>query len=682
MRPSRIFVSALATVFAFAFCANSRAQDGANAASPAPNPGASSPAQSPANSGKPSEKTAQAPEQKLPPVVVTATRIEQPVSEVGTTTTVVESDQIESQKIQTVADVLRQVPGVFVTQSGSPGTVTDVSIRGSTPSQTLIMADGVELNNGNTGQFNLANLTTEGLDRIEVVRGAGGALYGSQAIGGAINLITAEGEGAPKASLLAEGGNRASERQVMTVSGAEGKLGYSGVLSYFSTEGFQKLNDNSDNLSGAVRLDYHLDDDTTLRGFARYFRSNVSLVDLNNFAEAIDPNAHQREEFMLFNGVIEHRFNEHLSARANAYFLRDDIRINDLPEPAFPSTQIARIPDEVRGGNTEAVISWVPGWRTVIGFDFKDRWARTYDLFAFPGFSSLSIFRARRQEYAGYVEQEGSALDGRILATAGFRADGNSQFGEEVSPAWSLVIPVKEINTSFRGSYSEGFRAPSFDELYFPSFGNAQLSPEISSEYDGGFTTQFAPWANFTATYFSRRVHNLIVAVPVTPSPTFPFGSMAGNAGRVDVQGIELVPSLGPWSGFSFSGGFTILDETHVSVSPNTRPLRVPKRSAYGLAQYVRRGLLREDDSVALSLAYTFVGDRDDITTASTITSHDAYHRFDATALYDGRIRWGIVSDEQVFARVQNLFDRHYSEAFGFPAPPVNFMAGLKADFD
>lgn len=674
MRPSGFSTLTLVAILTFAVCPSASAQTPASTASPSPTPSASAPVKS-------GEKRAQSPEQKLAPVVVTATRIQQPVSEVGTTTTVIESDQIESQKIQSVGDALRQVPGVFVTQSGSPGTLTDVSIRGSTPSQTLIMVDGVEVNDGNTGEFDISHLTTDGLDRIEVVRGAGGALYGSQAIGGVINLLTAEGEGAPKASFLSEGGNRASEQQVLTLSGAEGRLGYSGVLSYFSTEGFQKVNDNSDNLSGAFRLDYHLDDDTAIRGFARYFRSNVSLPDLNNFAEAIDPNAHQRNEFMLFNGVIEHRFNEHLSARANAYFLRDDVRLNDLPEPAFPSTQIARIPDETRGGTTEAVYTWTPAWRTVAGFDFKDRWARTYDLFSFPGFGSVTVFRARRQEYAGYVEQEGSALDGRILGTAGFRVDGNSQFGKEVSPAWSIVIPVNEIKTSFRGSYSEGFRAPSFDELYFPGFGNPRLAPEISSEYDGGFTTTFAPWASFTGTYFSRRVHNLIVAVPVKPSPTFPFGSMAGNAGRVDVQGVELAPSLGPWNGFSLSGGFTLLDETHFSPT-GARPVRVPKKSAYGLAQYTRRGLLREDDSVVLSLAYTFVGDRDDITTASTITSHDAYHRFDATALYDGRVRWNFVSGEQVFARVMNLLDRHYAEAFGFPSPPVNFMAGIKADFD
>jgi vitamin B12 transporter len=131
--------------------------------------------------------------QKLPPVVVTATRIEQPVSEIGTTVSVVDQSQIQSQQLQSIDNVLRQVPGVTVTQSGSPGTVAEVLIRGASPSQTLIMLDGVEVNTGATGGADISNLTTDNLDRVEVLRGAGGALYGSQAIGGVVNMITQEG---------------------------------------------------------------------------------------------------------------------------------------------------------------------------------------------------------------------------------------------------------------------------------------------------------------------------------------------------------------------------------------------------------------------------------------------------------------------------------------------------------
>ena len=141
---------------------------------------------------------------------------------------------------------------------------------------------------------------------------------------------------------------------------------------------------------------------------------------------------------------------------------------------------------------------WLEGFRTLAGFDFKDRWVRSDGIFKFANFtppprllSSISVFRARRQEYAGYVEQEGSFLNGHVLVTGGFRVDGNSQFGEEVSPAWSVAIPITKISTTLRGSYTEGFRAPAFDELFFPGFGNPNLKPEISSEYDGGFTTNY-----------------------------------------------------------------------------------------------------------------------------------------------------------------------------------------------
>jgi len=671
MRPSRVVVlSCLVMVFAAAQVHGD------------PTPSASPPAASSPNAA-PSPATSQNQPQKLPPVVVTATRIEQPISDIGTSVSVVEQSQMQSQQLQSVATVLEQLPGVTVMQAGSPGTETDVMIRGASAPQTLIMIDGVEVNTGSSGLFDISNLTTDDLDRVEVLRGAGGALYGSQAIGGVVNLITQQGEGAPKASILSEGGNRATERQVLTSNGSVDKLDYSGALSYFSTTGFQRINDNSDNLSGAFRLDYHLDDKTTIRGFGRYYRSNVSLPDLTITSGSLNPTAHQRGEFMLFKLEAERRFTDKLTTRVSAFFVRNEVRINFPPyagNTGFELSEFDRIPEETRGALAEATYAWLQGWHSVVGFDFKDRWLRAGSdlVFSFPP-PDRTFFTARRDEYAGYVEQEGSLFNGRLLGTAGVRVDGNSNFGLEVSPSWSIAAPIKEIGTTLRGSYSEGFRAPSFDELFFPSFGNQHLAPEISSEYDGGFTKTFGELFSFTATYFSRRVHNLIVTVPVPISKQFPFGSMAGNAGRVDTQGVELVPAIGPLYGFTLSGAFTVLDETHAGAR---EPLRVPKRSAYGLAQYECRELLLPSDKAVLSLAYTFVGDREDITPIGTIRNHVGYHRFDATATYDAHARWNFLSNEETFVRVSNLSDRNYAEEFGFPAPPINFLAGVKLEFE
>ncbi|MGH7865585.1 MAG: TonB-dependent receptor, partial [Candidatus Binataceae bacterium] len=362
MRGAKGILAGIAVVALLIGAAQSRAAEtapraGTPASSPSPST-APSPAAEPQAPASPSPRPTPSPSaaRKLQPVVVTATRMEEPLAEVGTTVTVVEDKQIESQKIRQVGAVLQQVPGVTVTQTGSPGSVTNVSIRGSSSAQTLILIDGVETNAGATGAFDIANLNTDDLERIEVVRGAGGSIYGSQAIGGVINLLSREGEGAPKFSVLSEGGNGASQRQRATVSGANGELGYSGALSYFSTDGFRPINDSSDNLAGALRLDYHPCEDTTIRGFARYSRSNVSLVNFSIFSGiALDPHAHQRGEFMLLKGEIEHWFSKRLLGRGSAFFVRQDIRINETPFTGSATIETDHIADETRGGNLEAL---------------------------------------------------------------------------------------------------------------------------------------------------------------------------------------------------------------------------------------------------------------------------------------------------------------------------------------
>ncbi len=620
-------------------------------------------------------------ETRLKTIVVTATRVAQPIDQIGTTVTVVPDQQMESQKIHSVGTALQQVPGVTVTQSGSPGTESDVSIRGASPSQSLILIDGVEVNLATTGAYDIANLTTQNLNRIEVLRGAGGSLYGSQAIGGVVNILSQEGEGPPAATLLSEGGNGATQRQIATLGGAQGKLGFSGSVDYFSSEGFHLVNDNSDNLSLQGRLDYHASDDTTVRGFARYIKSNVSLTNFTiPFGVPNNPTAHQRGEFMLYKGEVEHKFGDRLVVRTNGYFVRNQIRLNETPFAGFDASEVDNIPEESRGAQVEAVYTWNQNFRTVSGFDLRSLWARSDSTSVFAGTPSVSNFSATQQQYAGYLEQQATFLNGHLLATGGFRVDGNSQFGTELSPSWSVLVPIEQLSTRLRGSYSEGFRAPSFDELYFPGFGNPNLKPEISSEYDGGFTTNFGELATLTATYFSRRVHDLIVTVPCTVGPGCPFGSMAGNAGRVDTQGVEIVPSITLYKGLNLSGSVTYLDETHVSASGAT-PTRVPKWSAQSLLQYVGNNVLHAHDQVVGSFAMTFVGDRDDITPVGTIQNHDAYYRFDLVASYALGQRWNYLQDEQVFTRISNLFDRTYSEAFGFRAPPLNFVAGVKLDF-
>lgn len=626
---------------------------------------------------------------KLPQmlIVITPTQIAEPIGQVGVTTSVVTAKQIQTQQLNTVVDALRQVPGVNVVQSGSPGSLAEVFIRGADPSQTLIMIDGVPVNDSASSEFDISRITTGGLDQIEVVRGAGGSLYGSEAIGGVVNIISQEGSGPMHFSLLSEGGNRATQNQEATVSGAEGHLAYAGALTYFSTTGFRPINDNSDNLSGNMRLDYHLDENTTIRGFARYTRANVSLASYSDsLGIPLNPNAHQRTEFMLFKGEIDRQVGEHLAVHTSAFFVRDDIRLNEVPFADSNEFQTDSIPDETRGNKIDAVYSWNSQQQSLLGFEFLDRWVHSGDNLYFPAppppaSRYLTIFNARRQEYAGYFEQVAHLFNDHIIGTGGFRVDGNSQFGEEVSPAWSVAIPFQPYGLTLRGNYAEGFRAPSFDELYFPDFGNPNLGPELSSEYDGGFTKTFGELASLTTTYFSRRVHDEIVTVPCKVGPGCQFGSTAGNARRVDTQGVEVAPEVHPVKGLDLGGSFTYIDQRHEPPLFAIQPLRVPKYAAEAHVQLVHSNLIRSGDQATAVVLYTFVGDRDDIEPSGTIANHAAYNRVDLAFSYSPKIKWRMITDEQLVARVQNALDRHYEEAFGFPSPPINFLAGVKFDF-
>ncbi|HTT74910.1 MAG TPA: TonB-dependent receptor [Candidatus Binataceae bacterium] len=624
----------------------------------------------------------------MPDIAITATRIAQPVGEIGTTITVVHDKQIQDQKIQQVSDALREVPGLIVNQSGGPGTITSVFIRGASSSQTLTLIDGVEVNSTTGGDFDFSNLTTDNLSRIEVLRGAGGSLYGSSAIGGVVNVLTEEGTGAPRFSLLTDGGNWETARTVATAIGSLGKLGYSSTISYFLTNGYEPINNSYDNLSGVWRLDYHLTDNTTLRGFARYTRACVGLPEFSNETPGAfkDPNANQRDEFMLFKGEIDSQLTEKLLVRAFGSFVRDEAQTNKYP--SFKNNYFASfdIPNEIRGANGEAVYTWAPGFPTLVGFDFKDLWAREEgsEIFYLPPpppplnlSVSRSIFSPTQYQYAGYVQQQGSFLKDHLLATGGFRFDGNSQFGQEISPSWAVAIPFRKYGVTLRANYAEGFEAPTFDDLYYPGFGNPNLPATTSSEYDGGIEKRFGEWGSFTATYFTRRIHNLITSAP---SKTTTSGFEAIAIGRNDTQGVELIPSTHPFRGLSLSGNFTYVDTTFSSLSPK-QPVRVPKYSGAGVAQYQVAGLLRDDDQFTTALFYQFVGDFNDFQTQPPYDyeNHGGYQLFNLTVSY--KLGGGYVphiTDEEVFARIQNLFNRHYSQAFGFPAPTINFEAGMK----
>jgi vitamin B12 transporter len=622
---------------------------------------------------------------RLNTVVVTATRIEQPIDQATQSISVVTADDIASRQAAAVADVLRDVPGVDVVQNGSSGNTASVFIRGANSSQTLVMVDGVEVNSPTLGDFNFGTLNTDNLDRVEILRGGGGTLYGSEAVGGVINVLTKRGEGAPQFSLLDEGGNGDTQRHRVSFSGAEGRVGVSGSLSYESTGGFRPVNDDYSLLTSSLRVDADVIEHGTFRGFFRFHDANLGLVNNLSFIGLPDPNARFSEERYLGKLEWEHRPVENLTYRIAGSVVHDTETFTD-PDAATEIGGFAirsRIPTQINTGEAQATYYEGNVGITTAGFEFKEKIARPKSLnvnFVPPPPVAEQNFSSSRSIYAGYMQQQIHLFDERLIGIGGVRVDDDEEFGREVSASWSVGY-LQDWDgsgrwaTRIKGSYAEGFKAPTFNDLFFPNFGSPNLAPETSSEYDGGIEQHL--WQEYVTaegTYFNRRTTNLIIAVcdPVT------FLCHAQNVGRADVQGVESALVLRPIDDLTFRGTYTYLDYNVIGESGARRVLtQRPHNRAGASARYLRERIFADGDSVDVVANVNFAGERHDVIggvdSAYTVTNAAVTYGFVPSITWLRRV--------ELYTRIGNLFDRNYAEVRGFKAPPINFVAGTQLTF-
>ncbi|MGH7769276.1 MAG: TonB-dependent receptor plug domain-containing protein, partial [Candidatus Binatia bacterium] len=393
--------------------------------------------------------------QKLPPVVVISTRFETPEENVTTSATVIDEKKIQSRQAETVLELLREVPGVDVVQSGSRGNGTSVFIRGADSDQVLVLIDGVEVNSTTLGSFDFAHLTTENIERIEILRGAGGTLYGSQAIGGVINIITKKGDGSPELTLSAAGGNGWTHRQTATLRGAEGKLGYSLSFGHLQSDGFHRFNDNYDSLSTSARLDYRFTDDAILRGIFHFTKTDTGLFNSNNFVpgDRGDPNARDELERYLGKLEWEQRITPAWDYRIAGSTFKEREKFSDEVDSClffgFPCDSRRRDSFRPKIYTGEFQTNFRPQeWTTTtFGLEYKQRKATT----------SGGIDEAVRN-LAYYLQEQIQLFDRRLTLTPGVRLEDNQSFGRAWTPAFSTAYHFKETGTKLRAGYAKGFK--------------------------------------------------------------------------------------------------------------------------------------------------------------------------------------------------------------------------------
>jgi vitamin B12 transporter len=623
----------------------------------------------------------------LSPVVVTATRTETPERDTTTSISVITSKDIRDRQAETVLEALRDIPGVDVVQSGARGTGTAVFIRGAESNQALVMIDGVEVNSTTAGAFNFAHLTTENVERIEVLRGAGGTLYGSQAIGGVINIITKRGQGPLELGLSAEGGNWSTHREVLTMRGGIERLGYSLSLARLATDGFHRRfdpsNDDYRNLTTSGRLDYRLTDDTNVKGIFHFVKSDVGLFNSNNFVAGNPGDPNSREDLDQYLGKLEweQKIVNNWDYRISGSIFKEHLTDKDDPDSCvlfgFPCDARSRSRFRPQISTAEFQTNYRLGeWSTTtFGTEFKRRKASTSS--SSDGIDLGGINKAIRN-MGYYFQEQVQFFDDRLILVPGVRLDDHQTFGTEWSPSFSAAYLVRQTGTKLKTGYAEGFRAPTLNELFFPpgfgcaAFGNPDLGPERSWEFNAGLEqTVLSDRVKVGATYFHREVKDLIQTGP-TPDPTDPaFCVRAENVGRARFDGVEWNLNIGVFSGLSLGANYTYLDwDTQTGIL-----LRRPRHRGNIILNYLY-------ERFNVNLNANMVGRRDDrdSVTGGNITK-PSYVKFDLAGFYQLPVKISLVKSVSLFGKIENLFNRKYQEADGFQARPLNFLLGVGGTF-
>ena len=628
---------------------------------------------------------AQIAEPTLPPVFVTSTRTEIPLDRVTTSASVITAKDIQARQAETVLEVLRSVPGLDVVQTGSRGTNATVSIRGSESDQVLVLVDGVEVNSTTLGTFNFAHLTTENVERIEILRGAGGTLYGSQAIGGVINIITKRGRGPAELGLSVEGGNGSTHRQTLTLNGGLQKLGYSFTVARLASDGFRPVNDDYRNLASSARLDYSLTEDSALRGIFRFNKTDTGLFNSNNFVSgARDPNSREAVSQYLGKLEWEQRIFKQWDYRLSGSIFKENIKDSDDPDPLSDCASFglpcdsrtrSRFRPQISSAEFQTNYRFGEWSTTTFGTEFKRRKASTSS--SSDGVALGAINRAIR-DMGYYLQEQISLLGDRLIVIPGVRLDDHQTFGTEWSPSVSSSYLFPDTGTRIKAGYAEGFKAPTLNDLFFPAgfgcaaFGNPNLGPEKSWELNAG-VEQSLMQDRFKvgATYFHREVTDLIATGP-TPDLTDPaFCVRAENLGKARFDGAEWLMDLKLFSFLTISVNYAYLDWD----TADGRLLRKPHHRGNIGVNYTWERL-------RLNLETHIIGRRDDTrpTTGASVKV-GSYTRFDLAGAYQLPMKLEHVKELSLFGKIENFFNKKYEEAEGFRARPLNFLLGIRGAF-
>ncbi len=608
---------------------------------------------------------------RLEPVVVTATKIETPQEELGATVTVITEDDLKTYHYESVGDALRQVPGIEIQRSGSLGKLTDMRIRGSSTSQVQVLVDGVRVKPPTIGTVDLSDLSIDQIERIEIVRGPQSTIYGADAIGGVVHIITKRGQGPFSATASSEAGNYDTLRHRLGFGGSYGLLDYAMTGSWLESNG-QFKNDNSDQRAVTARVGLALPANGRLSLSARYNRTFNGLpVDTTIPTSPfflLDPDTTQLSETTIVSLQWTQRPVPWYELSLRFGQLWSHLGFQDLFTPgdvaagnfdAFDS----RSHINPRRREAELINSFHLGkWNTLsVGLEHRREEGQSL-LTGVLAPDDRVAFTKKIDVGSVFIQDELRLFD-RVFLSGGRRVEDNNAFGSATTHRAGVAVVVRETGTKLRGTWGEGFRAPTIFDLFFPGGSNPKLKPERSESWDAGVDQKL--WRNrirLGATYFENKFSDLIQFDLVTFQPE--------NVAKARTEGVEFASAVDILDNLFFTGNYTYTNSKNLNTG---QPLRrvIPHRYNFGVTW---------DPIRALSL-FTQVNVVSGQFEREGFPRNPGYHRIDVGGTYRLAEKRGPFPGLDLIARVNNATDARIFEAFGFRALGINALAGLQARY-
>ena len=572
-------------------------------------------------------------------IVVSANRYEVPASEVGSAVTVIAAEEIERRNPVAVLDLLRTVPGAEVTHAGGPGKIATVRVRGGSGAQALILVDGVRVNSVAGGTVDFANLLAANIERIEVLRGPQ-ATYGSEAMTGVISITTGRGKPGWRLNAAGEAGTHNHRRFDLGLLGATDRWDYSisgtslrtDGVSHRAIEGGAVEDDPFENRTYSTRLGAAFLDDGRVDLRVRSYRGDTALDGFG--AEDLNAMAAQDEDTVAL--VVEKDFSS---------FWRQTVRIGQTegtllgtdPDTIWNNYEIR---SDIRQIDLQSDITLAADNVLNVGFSTENRRGL-----------SVGTFDEEADLDSWFVQDQWSITD-NVHVTAAVRGDEHSTFGSETSHRVTLSGGWSDGRGRVHGSYGTAFRAPNFNELYFPFSGDPNLLPETTEGFDIGVQQRIGDsGVTLDLTWFDIDFDQLI-EFDLT---SFTFGNVA----QASSSGAEFTLRYRPDIDYSLEFSHTY-NRTEDKAAGN--PLaRRPKNRTTAVAH------LQPTDRFAAALMAAFVSDRID----SNGAVMDDYTKVDLHLSYN----WSMLKP---FVRIENLLDEDYFEVPGFVTPGRTIFVGVR----